>query len=238
MRRTLTGVVLDESGTVASHLTQRIRLARGEHAELSLRVLKQSGDPFPLAGFTVVLIVPDLAIVRGGLVTDPIAALATVELAGDDTSAKDSGEYPYYMFIHEGATSKPYCIIPASPLQLGEERYDGAAPITTVGAAQQLVGMPTPTPSYNVRPYFFGGVWRLPQFERAKASFAGTAQASVSWPSFATRPFEVRAGAPKITDAEGPVVVDIESVTPTGCLVQLSDAITGEVNLEIEEVLS
>src|SRR5947207_2382258 len=80
--------------------------------------------------------------------------------------------------------------------------------VTTVSpTAQQLVGMPIPVPSYSVRPYFFGGAWRFQQYERAKAVFTNTAQATVTWPDFASRPLEVRAGAPRVTSGSALVVI-------------------------------
>lgn len=94
-------------------------------------------------------------------------------------------------------------------------------------------------PGYNARPALFGGALVWQQVEQAVAVFSSASSVAVTWPSFGSRAFKVKASLPVLYGTEEIVVqVDESTITPTGCTVLANDAFTGEVAIEIEEVLS
>ncbi len=100
--------------------------------------------------------------------------------------------------------------------------------------------LPTIPTTRKVKLAGVGGELTWQQWDRVTAVFVDEDRVSVEWEDFEDRPFKPSVGAPvlAVADGGGSVAVSLQNVTSTGCDVQLSDAITGEVTIEIEEVLS
>jgi hypothetical protein len=90
----------------------------------------------------------------------------------------------------------------------------------------------------NCRLVCFNGVLRWQQYESAVATYSGSDTATPTWNDFESRPYRIIASQPRITDGLGFVNVQIVSPSSTGATFELSGVITGEVDIEVTEVLS